>query len=91
MRPQTTHTGDGQPSPVLLWVPSERLDKNSRSWSKPQVIELLGAGTVVKLAPLNLTSPAQKVGTKSPPQNVTLTNEGSTTAEKSTLRKLRVL
>jgi archaellum component FlaF (FlaF/FlaG flagellin family) len=47
--------------------------------SKPQVIELLGAGTVVKLAPLKLTFPAQKVGTKSAPQNVTLTNQGSTT------------
>ncbi len=47
--------------------------------SKPQVIELRGAGTVVKLAPLKLTFPAQKVGTKSAPQNVKLTNQGGTT------------
>jgi hypothetical protein len=46
--------------------------------SKPQVIELTGAGTVVKLAPAKLTFSAQKVGTKSAPQNVTLTNQGST-------------
>jgi hypothetical protein len=47
--------------------------------SKPQVIELLGAGTVVKLAPPKLTFSAQRVGTKSPPQNVTLTNTGNST------------
>lgn len=46
--------------------------------SKPQVIELAGAGTVVKLAPAKLTFAAQKVGTQSAPQNVTLTNQGST-------------
>jgi hypothetical protein len=46
--------------------------------SKPQVIELSGAGTVVKLAPAKLSFPAQKVGTQSAPQNVTLTNQGST-------------
>ncbi len=47
--------------------------------AKPQVVELLGAGTVVKLDPLNLNFPAQKVGTKSAPQNVTLTNTGTVT------------
>jgi hypothetical protein len=47
--------------------------------SKPQVIELSGAGTVVQLSPLSLTFPAQKVGTKSAPQNIQLTNVGATT------------
>jgi hypothetical protein len=46
--------------------------------SKPQVIELIGVGTVVGFSPVALTFPAQKVGTKSPPQNVTLTNHGAT-------------
>jgi hypothetical protein len=46
--------------------------------SKPQVIELIGVGTVVGFSPSALTFPAQKVGTTSPPQNVTLTNHGAT-------------
>jgi hypothetical protein len=45
---------------------------------KPQVIELTGAGTVAKLVPLHLTFPAQKVGSTSAPQNVTLTNQSNT-------------
>ncbi len=45
--------------------------------SKPQVIELTGAGTVVKLSPGALSFPPQKVGTTSPPQTVTLTNQGT--------------
>jgi|SRR5579871_85756 len=45
--------------------------------SKPQVIDLTGAGTFAALSPLALTFPGQKVGTKSPPQNITLTNKGS--------------
>ena len=46
--------------------------------SKPQVIELTGAGTFVALSPLALTFSDQKVGTKSKPQSITLTNRGST-------------
>jgi hypothetical protein len=46
--------------------------------SKPQIIELTGAGTVVTLSPNALNFPAQKVGTTSPPQTATLTNHGST-------------
>jgi hypothetical protein len=49
--------------------------------SKPQVIELLGAGTVVKFDPQKLTFPAQKVGTSSNPQSVQLTNTGSSTLD----------
>jgi len=47
--------------------------------SKPQVIELDGAGTVISLSPPQLNFGSQKVGTKSAPQNVTVTNTGSTT------------
>jgi hypothetical protein len=47
--------------------------------SKPQVIVLSGAGTVVQLSPISLTFPAQKVGTKSAPQNIQVTNVGATT------------
>ncbi len=46
--------------------------------SKPQVIELSGLGTVIKVSPTQLTFPAQKVGTKSAPQTATITNTGST-------------
>jgi hypothetical protein len=46
--------------------------------SKPQVVELVGTGTFVKLAPRQLTFPPQKNGTTSPPQTIRLTNTGST-------------
>jgi len=45
--------------------------------SKPQFVELVGTGTVVKLVPRQLTFPPQKNGTKSPPQTIVLTNTGS--------------
>ena len=47
--------------------------------SKPQIVELTGAGTVVSLSPAQLSFPNQKVGTKSVPQMVTVTNQGSET------------
>lgn len=40
-------------------------------------MELIGTGTVVELSPHRLTFPPQKVGTKSAPQTVQLTNTGS--------------
>ncbi len=46
--------------------------------TKPQVIELSGQGTVVELAPASLTFGPQKVGTKSAPQQIQLTNQGTT-------------
>ena len=46
--------------------------------SKPQVVELVGTGTVVKLEPAELTFAPQKNGTKSSPQSIQLTNTGST-------------
>jgi hypothetical protein len=45
--------------------------------SKPEAIELSGAGTVVTLSPSSLTFATQKVGTTSPPQQVQLTNTGT--------------
>jgi hypothetical protein len=50
--------------------------KDSAS-TKPQVIELSGAGTVVELSPPSLTFGSQKVGSKSAPQSVQLTNTGT--------------
>jgi hypothetical protein len=46
--------------------------------SKPQFIELSGNGTVIKVSPTSLNFGDQKVGTKSTPKVVTVTNEGST-------------
>jgi hypothetical protein len=51
--------------------------KDSAS-SKPQFIELTGSATLAKVSPRTLTFASQKVGTKSAPQTVTVTNEGST-------------
>jgi len=45
--------------------------------SKPQVIEVSGTGTIVKLAPSKLTFGDQKVGTASAPQKVTVSNQGT--------------
>jgi hypothetical protein len=42
--------------------------------TKPQVVELVGSGTVVTVSPGQLNFPPQKVLTKSPPQTVTITN-----------------
>lgn len=44
---------------------------------KPQVIEVSGTGTIVKLAPLKLTFGDQKVGTASAPQKVMVSNQGA--------------
>jgi hypothetical protein len=46
--------------------------------TKLQIIELQGVGTVVSLSPAQLSFPPQKVGTKSNPQTVTITNTSST-------------
>jgi hypothetical protein len=46
--------------------------------TKPEVIELAGTGTVANISPLTLSFAQQSVGTKSAPQNVTLTNSGTT-------------
>ncbi len=46
--------------------------------TKPQVIELTGVGTVVTASPSSLNFGSQKLGTKSKPQSVTVTNHGST-------------
>jgi len=45
--------------------------------SKPQVIEVSGAGTVVTFSPSSLIFGSQKIGTGSPPQPVQLTNTGN--------------
>jgi hypothetical protein len=45
--------------------------------SKPQVIELSGTGTWVNLSPVKLNFGAQKLGTSSPAQTITLKNTGS--------------
>jgi hypothetical protein len=47
--------------------------------SKPQVIEVSGLGTALKLSPTTLNFGTQKIKTTSPPRTVTVTNEGSST------------
>ena len=53
--------------------------------SKPQYIELLGAGTAIKLSPGSLTFGTQKVGTKSKSQIVTATNVGKSSIQFSSV------
>jgi hypothetical protein len=45
--------------------------------SKPQVVELVGTATEAKFSPAQLTFSPQKNGTKSPSQDIQLTNIGS--------------
>jgi hypothetical protein len=58
--------------------------------SKPQVIELIGSGTVVIVTPKQVRFSPQKVGTKSPPQNVTVTNKGAATVDVGSIATLGV-
>lgn len=58
--------------------------KDSAS-SKPMAIDLVGTGTVVGLTPDQLTFAPQKVGTKSAPQAIQLTNTGSTVLRRTSL------
>ncbi len=47
------------------------------AFSHPQFIELTGAATVVKVSLTSLIFPTEEIGTRSAPQTVTATNEGS--------------
>jgi len=53
--------------------------------SKAQIIELSGRGTFVALSPNPLDFAPQKVGTTSPPQQLSITNDGSTSLTVSSI------
>jgi hypothetical protein len=65
-KPQNTNTVSGT------------LTISDSASSKPQVIEVSGTGTAVKLAPSKLAFGEEKVGSASAPQKVTVSNQGST-------------
>jgi hypothetical protein len=65
--------------PTVMAFETGLLVVNDSASSKPQVIELSGTGTTLTVSPSQLNFGSQKVGTKSPPQNVIVTNTGSTT------------
>jgi FG-GAP-like repeat/Cep192 domain 4/Abnormal spindle-like microcephaly-assoc'd, ASPM-SPD-2-Hydin/FG-GAP repeat len=65
-------------APTVIGFKSGLLSLSDSASSKPQVIELSGTGTVITVSPTQLNFGSQKVGTKSAPQNVTVTNTGST-------------
>jgi hypothetical protein len=65
-------------SPKSKGMKSGLITINDSASSKPQVIELSGQGTVVELSPASLDFGSQKVGTKSNPQTITVTNQGTT-------------
>jgi hypothetical protein len=58
------------------------LSENRRS----DINALNGAGTVITVSPTQLNFGSQKVGTKSTPQNVTVTNTGTTTVSVSSVK-----
>jgi hypothetical protein len=64
--------------PTVMGLKSGLLVLNDSASSKPQVIELSGTGTTLTVSPSKLNFGSRKVGTKSPPQNVTVTNTGNT-------------
>jgi FG-GAP-like repeat/Abnormal spindle-like microcephaly-assoc'd, ASPM-SPD-2-Hydin len=64
--------------PTVLGLKTGLLVLNDSASIKPQVIELSGTGTTLTASPSQLKFGSQKVGTKSPPQNVTVTNTGNT-------------
>jgi uncharacterized OB-fold protein len=53
---------------------------------KVQIVELSGRGTVVALSPNRLSFAPQIVGTKSSPQQISITNEGATPLTISSIR-----
>lgn len=53
--------------------------------SKPQVIEVSGLATALRLSPAALNFGDQKVGTSSPPQQITVTNESDSTVTFTTI------
>jgi len=58
---------------------------SDRASSKPQFIDLSGRGTVLALSPASLRFGTGSVGTKSAPQVVTATNNGSTAVSLSSV------
>ena len=73
-------------APTVIGFKGGLLSLSDSASSKPQVIELGGTGTVISLSPTQLNFGSQKVGTKSPPQNVTVTNTGSTTVNVTSVK-----
>jgi hypothetical protein len=64
--------------PTVMGLKSGLLVLNDSASIKPEVIELSGTGTTLTVSPSKLNFGSQKVGTKSAPQTVTVTNTGNT-------------
>ena len=63
-------------TPKVIGPKSGTINISDTASSKPQVVELTGSGTVVRLSPAGLAFGSQKVGTRSTPQQIVLTNTG---------------
>jgi hypothetical protein len=66
-------------SPTTQGTKAGTVSISDSASSKPQVIELSGAGTVVTLSPASLNFGSQKKRSTSPPQQIKLTNTGAAT------------
>jgi len=64
--------------PTVLGLQNGLLALSDSASTKPQVIEVSGTGTTLTVSPSQLNFGFQKVGTKSTPQTVTVTNTGTT-------------
>lgn len=64
--------------PTIIGTSEGLLTISDSASSKPEVVELSGAGTIVSLAPLQLNFGDEQVGTDSPSKPVILTNTGGT-------------
>lgn len=64
--------------PSAIGTANGLLTLSDSASSKAQVIEVTGVGTIVKVQPGKLNFGTLKVGTRSAPQTVTVTNVGST-------------
>jgi hypothetical protein len=65
--------------PTAKGPASGKLSVTDDATGSPQTVALSGMGTVVNLSPIGVNFGDQKVGTKSAPVPVQLTNEGTTT------------
>lgn len=66
-----------QPTTATIGLQSGLVSVSDNASSKPQIIELSGTGTTLTVSPSQLNFGSQKVGTKSAPQTVTVTNTGT--------------
>lgn len=85
MSPGTSCTINVTFAPTVQGVQKGTLTVSDNAVGTPQMVALTGAGTVVNLSPSMLSFGNQSRGTSSAPQNITMTNIGSTAVSITTI------